>query len=67
MSYGVDVVRLLKRAASYADRILKGAKPVELPIEQPDKILFRDQPEDGEGAWLTIPPTLLARADEHIE
>jgi putative ABC transport system substrate-binding protein len=67
MSYGVDVVRLLKRAASYADRILKGAKPVELPIEQPDKFYFVINLRTAKALGLPIPPTLIGHADEVIE
>jgi putative tryptophan/tyrosine transport system substrate-binding protein len=67
MSYGVDVVHLSKRAASYADRILKGSKPAELPIEQPDKYYFVINLKTAKALGLTIPPTLLAGANEVIE
>ena len=67
MSYGVDIVRLFKRTASYTDRILKGAKPAELPIEQPDRFYFVINLKTAKALNLTIPPTLLAHADEVIE
>ena len=67
MSYGVDMVDLFQRSASYVDRILRGEKPSELPVQQPTKFEFAMNLKTATALGLTVPPTLLARADEVIE
>ena len=67
ISYGTDNIDEYRRAAGYVDRILKGEKPADLPVQAADQVRAGDQSEDRQGLGLTVPPTLLARADEVIE
>jgi putative tryptophan/tyrosine transport system substrate-binding protein len=67
ISYGVDVPDLYKRAASYVDRILRGAKATELPVQEPTKYELTINLKTAKALGLMVPPTLLARADEVIE
>ena len=67
MSYATDLADVAWRAATYIDKILKGMKPADLPIEQASKYRFVINLKTANALGLTIPPAILARADEVIE
>jgi putative ABC transport system substrate-binding protein len=67
MSYSIDFFEMWRGAASYVDRILKGASPADLPVEQATRVALKINVKTAASLGLTVPPTLLARADEVIE
>jgi putative tryptophan/tyrosine transport system substrate-binding protein len=67
MSYSADFFKMLQLGAGYVDRILKGEKPADLPIEQPTAVTLKINLKTAKALGITVPPTLLTLADEVIE
>jgi putative ABC transport system substrate-binding protein len=67
LGYGPNLAELYRQAAKYADRVIKGARPADLPIERPSKFELIVNLKTARALGLTIPPSLLARADKVVE
>jgi putative ABC transport system substrate-binding protein len=67
MSYGADLIDMWRRAAVFVDKILKGAKPADLPVEQPTKFDLVLNVKAAKAIGLTIPPSLLSRASDVLQ
>ena len=67
LSYSAKYVELFRKAAVYVDKILKGAQPADLPVEQPTRFELAINMKTANALGITVPPTLLSRADELIE
>ena len=67
MSYGPDLIDVFRRGATYVDKIIKGAKPADLPIQQPTKFELVINVKAASALNISIPPALLSRADEVVE
>ena len=67
LSYGIDLVDIFRRAATYVDRILRGAKPGDLPVQFPTKFEMVLNLKTAKALGLAVPPSILLRADEMIE
>ena len=67
LNYGPNVPELFRRSASYVDKILKGAKPADLPMQQPTTFELTVNVKRAKELGLTVPPTVIARADRVIE